>query len=54
MGKPVYFDRIFQRARDVRLPDQIVKSLGPVFSRENLVAHALNLTKKPARESFRS
>jgi hypothetical protein len=30
----------------VRLPDQIVESLRPVFSRENLVAHGLNLTKK--------
>jgi hypothetical protein len=46
MGEPVLRDRIFQRARDVRLSDQIVKSLGPIFSRENLVAHALNLTKK--------
>jgi len=30
----------------MRLPDQIVESLGPIFSRENLVAHPLNLTKK--------
>jgi hypothetical protein len=30
----------------VRLSDQIIESLGPVFSRENLVAHSLNLTKK--------
>jgi len=28
------------------LPDQIVKSLRPIFSRENFVAHALNLMKK--------
>ncbi len=54
MGEPVLRDRIFQRARDVRLPDQIVESLGPVFSRENFVAHALNLTKKLTRESLRS
>jgi hypothetical protein len=27
----------------VRLPDQIVKSLGPIFPRENFVAHSLNL-----------
>ena len=46
MGEPVLRDRIFQGARDVRLPDQIVESLGPIFSRENLVAHTLNLTKK--------
>ena len=54
MREPVLGDRIFQRTRDVRLPDQIVKGLGPIFSSENFVAHALNLTKKPARESFRS
>ncbi len=43
MGKPVLCDRIFQCARDMRLPNQIVKSLRPVFSRENFVAHTLNL-----------
>ena len=46
MGQAVLRDRIFQRARDVWLPDQIIESLGPIFSRENLVAHGLNLTKK--------
>ena len=54
MGEPVLSDRIFQRPRDVWLPDQIVKSLGPVFSGEDFVAHALNLTKKLTRESLRS
>ena len=43
MCEPVLRDGVFQRARDVRLSDQIVKSLRPVFSRENLVAHAFNL-----------
>jgi len=27
----------------MRLPDQIVESLWPIFSGENLVTHALNL-----------
>src|SRR5438046_5678954 len=35
--------RVFQSARDVGLPYQIVESLWPVFSGEDLVAHALNL-----------
>ena len=43
MRQAVLCNRVFQGARDVGLPDQIVKSLGPVFSGENLVAHALNL-----------
>ena len=46
MGKPVLRYRIFQRARDMRLPDQIIESLGPIFPRKNFVAHALNLMKK--------
>jgi hypothetical protein len=36
------------------LPDEIIESLGPIFSGKNLVTHALNLAKNPARESFRS
>jgi hypothetical protein len=43
MSEAVLGDGVFQRARDVRLPDQVIKSLGPIFSRENLVAHAPNL-----------
>src|SRR6516225_6258020 len=35
--------RIFQRARDVGLADQIVKCLGPILSGENLVTHLMNL-----------
>ena len=46
MGKPVLCDRIFQCARDMRLPNQIVKSLRPVFSREDFVAHTLNLMRE--------
>jgi hypothetical protein len=30
----------------VRLPDQIIESLGPIFSGEDLVTHALNLNGK--------
>jgi hypothetical protein len=43
MGKPVLRDGILERARDMRLPDQIVKSLWSIFSREDFVAHAFNL-----------
>jgi len=43
MRKPVLRNGVFECARDMRLPDQIVKSLRPIFSRENFVAHALNL-----------
>jgi len=43
MRKSVLRNGVFERARDMRLPDQIVKSLRPVFSREDFVAHALNL-----------
>ena len=35
--------RIFERARDMRLPHQIVKRLRAIFPCENLVAHAINL-----------
>lgn len=54
VSEAILCDGVFQRARDVRLPDQIIESLGSVFPRENLVTHALNLAKKPARESIRS
>jgi hypothetical protein len=46
MGQPVLRDRIFQRARYMRLPNEIVESLRPIFSRENFVAHAINLNGK--------
>ena len=35
MGEAVLLDRVLERARDVRLPDQVVERLGPVFAREN-------------------
>ena len=54
VSKPVLRDRVFQRARDMGLADQVVESLGPVFPGENLVTHALNLAKKLACESLRS
>jgi hypothetical protein len=46
MGQPVLRDRVFQRARHMRLPNEIVESLRPIFSRENFVAHAINLNGK--------
>ena len=39
----VLLDRVLQRPRDMRLPDQIVKSLRPIFAGENLITHAINL-----------
>jgi hypothetical protein len=39
--EPVLRHRIFQRARDVGLADQIVKRLRAILSGENLVIHAL-------------
>ena len=41
--EPVLLDRVLERARDVRLPDQIVKGLGAIFSGEDLVTHAISL-----------
>ncbi len=43
MRQTVLCNRVFQGARDMGLPYQIVESLGPVLSGENLVAHGLNL-----------
>ena len=39
----------------MRLPDQIVKSLGPIFSGENLVTHALqsNAANRLAKTEIR-
>src|SRR5262249_56921129 len=37
--------RIFQRARDVSLANQIVKRLRSILSGENLVTHAVNLIR---------
>ena len=41
--EPILRDRVFQRARDMRLAHQIVESLGSIFSGEDFVAHAFNL-----------
>jgi len=46
MGKPVLRHRIFQRVRNMRLTDQIIERLWPIFSGEYLVTHALNLNGK--------
>ena len=46
MGEAVLRNRILQCTRDMRLPDQIVERLGPIFSGENLVTHTLNLIEK--------
>jgi len=43
VGKPILRDRIFQRTRYVRLPNQIIESLGSILSGENLVTHGSNL-----------
>jgi hypothetical protein len=43
MRQAVLCNRVFQGARDVGLPYQIVKSLGPILSGKDLIAHALNL-----------
>ena len=37
--EPVLRDGVFERPRDVLLADDVVKSLRPVFTRENLVTH---------------
>ena len=52
MCEPVLRHGIFQRARDVVLADQIVKSLRPILSGENLVAHALNLNGNAQRRKL--
>ena len=39
-------DRVLERLRDMFLPDQIIKSLWPIFSREDFVAHLVNLNGK--------
>ena len=46
VSKAILRDRIFQRARNVRLSHQIVECLRPIFPGENLVTHALNLNGK--------
>ncbi len=46
MRQPVLGDGIFQRLRNMCLPNQIIESLWPIFAGKNLVAHGLNLNGK--------
>ena len=46
MSEAILRDRILQRTRDMRLADQIVERLWPIFPSENLVTHAPNLNGK--------
>jgi hypothetical protein len=43
MREPILGDRVLERARDVRLSDQIIKRLGAIFSGEDLVTHKITL-----------
>jgi hypothetical protein len=47
----ILFDRVFKRARHVRLSDEIVESLRPILPRENLITHGPNLIRAIAREN---
>ncbi len=51
MREPILFDRVLERLGHVRLADQIVERLRPIFARENLVAHALNLVRRRLGEN---
>ena len=51
MREPVLLHRVLQRARDMRLPDEIVERLRPVLARENLVTHRPNLMLRNVREN---
>ncbi len=50
VGQAILLNRILERAGDVRLPDDIVKRLGPVFAGKNLVAHPKTLAFMASRE----
>ena len=50
VSEAILLDRIFERACDVRLPDNIVERLGPVFAGKNLVAHPKTLAFMASRE----
>ena len=45
MREPVLLDRILERARDVRLSDEIVERLRSIFAGKNLIAHGPNLVR---------
>ena len=39
MREPLLDDRVFQRLNDVILPQKIVKELGSILAREDLITH---------------
>ena len=43
--EPFLLDRVLQRSRHVCLSNEVVERLGTIFSRENLIAHVLNLIR---------
>ena len=51
VGEPILLDRVLERARDVLLADEVVERLRPIFSRENLIAHAPNLVRRGLGEN---
>ena len=52
MREAVLFDGVFERARHVRLPNEIVERLRPILSRENLITHAPILIGETREESL--
>src|SRR5438552_16175998 len=50
MGQAVLRHRIFQRLCDMRLADQVIKCVRPVFARKDFVAHQLTLSRSQSRE----
>ena len=54
MREPILFDRVLERLGHVRLADQIVERLRPIFARENLITHALSLVPRRWRENRKS
>jgi hypothetical protein len=51
VGQPILLNRVFERAHDMGLPDQIIEGLRPVLARENFVAHVRNLVRRRNREN---
>ena len=43
MREAILFNRVLERARDVRLADEIIERLGAIFSGEDLVTHKITL-----------
>ncbi len=50
MGQAVLRHRIFKRLCDMRLANQVIKCLRPVFARKDFVAHELTLSRSQTRE----